>query len=89
MIKDASSDTPQGTQEPIRSKDGYELPEDMNQQLRDAVWAGLANKMHEDKELICKQYGHIWVEGPENTVICKRCSLQKMADEETTESSVT
>ena len=89
MAEDSSTRKSQGKGEPIRSRDGHELPEDMNQALRDAVWAGLATKMQEDKELLCKKYGHQWVEGPGNTIICERCKVEKLADEKTEESSIT
>jgi hypothetical protein len=79
----------QNEEKPIRSKDGRELPDNMNQALRDAVWAGLANKLQRDKELLCKQYGHEWVDGPENTTVCKRCRAIKQPDDETGESSIT
>jgi hypothetical protein len=89
MNEDASSLKPPKNQEPVRNRDGREqLPEDMNQQLRDAVWAGLATRMQEDKELLCKKYGHQWGEGPDNTIVCQRCNVEKVTNEETEESSV-
>ena len=87
MTNDASPDSSKSELRPIRRQEGNELPEEVDQKLKDAVWAGLAQKMQEDKEMLCKKYGHEWVEGPSNTVVCKRCNVQKVVDEEHAESS--
>lgn len=90
MAKESPSNSQQDKREPepIRRRDGREeLPEEMSQNLQNAVWAGLAQKMQTDKVLLCKQHGHQWIEGPDKTTVCKRCGVEKVADEEIAENS--
>jgi hypothetical protein len=62
----------------VRKKDGREkLPNNVHEKLRDATWAGLAQKMQEDLAILCKQHGHIWIEDAERGTICQRCGMPK------------
>jgi hypothetical protein len=63
--------------ESVRRKDGRKLPDDVHEKLRDATWAGLAQKMQEDLAILCKQHGHIWIEDTEKGIICQRCGKPK------------
>lgn len=77
MVNDESSLFHQNSRRPIRRQEGNELPEYVVQQLKDAVWAGLAHKNQEDLERECAQSGHKWIHGKGDRVFCKRCSIQK------------
>ena len=52
--------------------------------LRDAAWAGLVQKMHEELSARCVKYGHEWIESPGNKLICKWCHLEKEAEDYST-----
>ena len=85
MAEETTQNSYQTIPNPVRKRYGQELSDDVTQQLRDAVWAGLAQRLQADKELYCKQNGHIWITGPSDTMVCRRCSLQQKVKEENIE----
>ena len=81
MVKDPSEDNRRNPERTVYKRDGSPLPEGMIQKLKDAVWAGLAQKIQMDKAALCSEKGHQWIEGPENRMFCKRCGIQKETEE--------